>query len=84
VAVEAVRFKSMGWVSDSDYRSYVSAYGFDPITWDGFPVLRDARELNMTTWLMQQCCESREIDSEIARRIEDLRNPGRRRHWNTF
>lgn len=84
VAVETVRYKSMGWVSGPDYRSYVESYGFDPLDWDGYPRLRDARELNMTTWLMQQAGESQEIDSEIAQRLEDLRYPGRPRRWHTF
>src|SRR5207248_11023444 len=74
VSVAAVRYKAFGWLDKDSYEAYVKAYGFNPLDWSGFPVLRAIRELNMTTWLMQRMGESAEIDSEILRRISDLRN----------
>ncbi|MGH3548350.1 MAG: phosphotransferase enzyme family protein [Pseudonocardiaceae bacterium] len=84
VAVEAVRHQALGWVSESDYRSYVAEYDFDVIDWPGFRVLRAARELNMTTWLAQQLGEEEEIDVEVRQRISDLRNDQSARHWRIF
>jgi hypothetical protein len=84
VAVEAVRYQSLGWVNESDYRSYVAEYGFDVIDWPGFRVVRAARELNMTTWLAQRLGQEEEIDMEVRQRISDLRDDQSARHWRTF
>jgi len=83
-AVLSVRHQAFGWASDAEYRAYTDAYGFDPIDWSGFPVLRAARELNMTTWLAQSVSESPEIETEVRRRISDLRDDQTPRHWRVF
>ncbi len=51
----------------------MTAYGFDVMSWPGYPVLRDIRELIMVAWLAQNTRESAEIAAEVAKRIEDLR-----------
>lgn len=84
VCVEAVRYRSLGWVTDEQYRQYVDSYGFDPLTWSGFEVVCSIRELNMTTWLLQMIGQSAEVDQEVSVRINDLRSGSRRRHWKTF
>ncbi len=84
VAVEAVRHRALGWVSESDYRSYVEQYGFDVIDWSGFPTVRAARELNMITWLAQRLRQAPEIDAEVRQRISDLRDNQSARQWHTF
>ncbi|MCX2728817.1 aminoglycoside phosphotransferase family protein [Saccharopolyspora sp. NFXS83] len=84
VCVEAVRYQAMGWVSDQDYAAYTNTYGFDPLQWTGYPVIRAIRELNMTTWLTQQLGQSHAVDDEIYRRIADLQNGALPRRWTTF
>lgn len=84
VAVEAVRYRALGWVSESDYRSYVEEYGFDVIDWPGFRTIRAARELNMTIWLTQRLGQTTEIDAEVRQRIADLRDDQSTRRWHTF
>ena len=84
VCVEAVRYYSFGWVSDEDYAEYTSAYGFDPLRWSGFPVVKAIRELNMTTWLAQQLGQSAEVDEEVHKRISDLRDSQAPRNWRPF
>jgi len=81
VAVESVRYRSFAWVSESDYRDYTAAYGFDALNWPGFQVVRAARELNMTTWLMQQIGQSPEVDAEVKLRIADLHDDDAPRRW---
>lgn len=83
-AVMSVRHQAFGWESAEDYRSYVEAYGFDPLEWSGYSVIRAARELNMTTWLAQKYGESRRVDAEISKRITDLRDDQAVRHWSVF
>lgn len=84
VCVEAIGYKAFGWISGSDYRSYVDIYGFDPLKWSGFSVLQSIRELNMTTWLAQRLGESASVDAEVHRRLNDLRNDDASRDWGTF
>ncbi|RSN32214.1 aminoglycoside phosphotransferase family protein [Amycolatopsis sp. WAC 01416] len=84
VSVAATRFDAFGWMTRSEYDAYVDAYGFDPLAWPGYPTLRAIRELNMTTWLMQQIGQSSRIDREIHRRLADLRNDQFPRSWSVF
>lgn len=83
-AVLSVRHQAFGWASDAEYRSYADAYGFDPIDWPGFPVVRAARELNMTTWLAQTMDESLEVEAEVYKRLSDLRDDQTPRNWRVF
>lgn len=83
-AVLSVRHQAFGWASEEEYRTYVAAYGFDASTWQGFPTLRAARELNMTTWLAQKLGESAEIDAEVHRRVADLCKDQTPRNWQVF
>ncbi|WP_410601572.1 phosphotransferase enzyme family protein [Amycolatopsis sp. lyj-90] len=83
-AVLSVRHEALGWASDAEYQSYADAYGFDPIDWPGFPVVRAARELNMTTWLAQKLDESPEVEAEVYKRLSDLRDDQAPRNWRVF
>lgn len=40
-----------GWRTDEEHREFVDAYGFDIMTWSGYPVFADHREIAMTLWL---------------------------------
>ena len=83
-AVLSVRHQAFGWVTEDDYQRYVTAYGFDPIAWDGFPVIRAIRELNMTTWLAQTIGESSGVVTEVRKRISDLRDDQAPRNWRAY
>ncbi|MFE5571243.1 phosphotransferase enzyme family protein [Amycolatopsis japonica] len=84
VSVAATRFDAFGWMTRREYEDYVEEYGFDPLQWTGYPVLRAIRELNMTTWLMQQVGQSSKVDQEIHKRIDDLRDDQFPRRWSVF
>lgn len=73
-SVFAAAYAVFGWMGEAEYRRCVERYGWDPLTWSGFPTMRAIRELNMVTWLMQRAGESDVVDDEIARRLVDLRN----------
>lgn len=81
VSVFAAAYAVFGWMSKAEYRRCVDLYGWDPLTWSGFPTMRAIRELNMVTWLMQRAGESDVVDDEIARRLVDLRNDELPRRW---
>lgn len=84
VSVLAIRHKAFGWASTDEYADYVTTYGFDPIAWPGFSVLRAIRELNMTVWLMEKVGNSPEAVSEVRRRVADLRDDQSPRNWRVF
>jgi len=69
---------------EEQYREFAHTYGFDVRAWAGYPVLREIRELTMTTWIMQNIRESPEIAAEFALRVASLRERDFRRAWNFF
>jgi Ser/Thr protein kinase RdoA (MazF antagonist) len=70
--------------AEERYREFADAYGFDVRTWTGYPVLREIRELTMTTWIMQNIGESPATAAEFALRVTSLRERDVRRAWNFF
>jgi aminoglycoside phosphotransferase (APT) family kinase protein len=66
------------------YRAFSNAYGFDVQEWPGYTVLRDVRELTMTTWLMQNVEEDRRIAEEFQRRVGSLRRRDLDLAWHAF
>ena len=79
-AVARERFR----LSAEHYREFADTYGFDVRTWAGYPVLREIRELTMTTWLMQNVGESAAVAAEFALRVASLRERDTRRVWTAF
>jgi aminoglycoside phosphotransferase (APT) family kinase protein len=69
---------------EEQYREFAATYGFDVRTWDGYPVLREIRELTMTTWIMQNVLESDAIAAEFALRVTSLRDKDQQRAWHFF
>src|SRR5205823_7943423 len=59
-------------LAEDQYRGFAEAYGFDVRTWPGYPVLREIRELTMTTWIMQNVGESPAVAAEFALRVNSL------------
>ncbi len=70
--------------SEKQYWEFAETYGFDVRAWTGYPVLREVRELTMTTWIMQNIGESPAVAAEFALRVASLRERDFRRAWNFF
>ncbi len=66
------------------YREFADTYGFDVRQWPGYPVLREVRELTMTTWIMQNIGESAAAAAEFALRVGSLRERDFHRAWHWF
>jgi Ser/Thr protein kinase RdoA (MazF antagonist) len=66
------------------YREFADTYGFDVRAWPGYPVLREVRELTMTTWIMQNIGESAATAAEFALRVGSLRERDFARAWHLF
>jgi Ser/Thr protein kinase RdoA (MazF antagonist) len=80
----AMYFERFGWHTEEEYQEFVDAYGYDILSWPGYPVLRDVRELLMVAWLAQNTRESSRIADEVAKRIADLRAGDGPRDWAPF
>jgi aminoglycoside phosphotransferase (APT) family kinase protein len=74
LSMTATEYQTAGWWTDSEYKQFVDAYGYDVTSWtDGFPVLRAVHEIKMTTWLMQNVNESADIAKEYEKRMRTIR-----------
>jgi len=69
---------------EQQYQEFAATYGFDVRTWDGYPVLREIREVTMTTWIMQNVLESEAIADEFALRVACLRERDSDEPWHFF
>jgi len=69
---------------ERQYREFADTYGFDVRAWPGYPVLREVRELTMTTWIMQNIGESPAVEAEFALRVSSLREGDFTRAWHFF
>ena len=83
LAMTATEYASAGWWSDSEYRNFTAAYGYDVMAWDGFPILQAVHEVKMTTWLMQNVAESEAVAEEYQVRMKSIRM-GRPSLWRAF
>ncbi len=85
LAVLATQYNPFNWISHAEYRACVAAYGgFDVTSRDGYDVLVAIRELNMTTWLLQNVGESPRHAEEFHTRMADLRADRVPRRWRPF
>jgi hypothetical protein len=79
-AVTTSRFR----LPQEQYRAFADAYGFDVMTWDGFPTLRGVWEFRATTWLMQARDHRPEIADEVQARLSTWRDNDPGRVWHGF
>ena len=84
VVLTAMYYDSFGWHTRKEYETFVQIYGFDIMTWPGYPVLREIREFLMVTWVIQKAGESEQIAAEARKRIEALRTGASRRDWQPY
>lgn len=84
LVVTAMYYDSFGWHSKDEYQDFARIYGFDVMTWDGYPVLRDIREFLMVTWLAQKGASDARSAAEVRKRISALRTGASRKDWRPF
>jgi aminoglycoside phosphotransferase len=80
----ALFYERFGWHTESEYRSFVSEYGYDIMEWPGYPVLADYRELSMTLWLCGKVGDTPDVMDEVKKRIQTIKNGGPRTNWAPF
>ncbi|MCO1575502.1 aminoglycoside phosphotransferase family protein [Crossiella sp. SN42] len=78
----AVSYTSTGWLDAEQWKSYCDAYGHDVTRWEGYAVLRDIRELRMTTMAVQVAeRDPGQYARQAAHRIACLRGHSGPRPW---
>lgn len=80
LAVGRERFGDAG----GRYRMLADTYGFDVTAWEGYPVLRAARELKLTTSVLPIMRSQPEVRAELSRRLADLRSGRVGNRWSRF
>ena len=66
------------------YAELASAYGFDVMAWPGFAVLREVRELKLTTSVLPIMASSPEVRPELLRRLRDFRLGDTSATWSRY
>jgi aminoglycoside phosphotransferase (APT) family kinase protein len=66
------------------YRMLADSYGFDVTAWDGFRVLREARELKLTTSVLPILRSHPKVRDELRRRLDDLRGGRMLVPWSRY
>jgi len=84
VVLTAIYYDSFGWHTREEYEIFVQVYGFDIMTWPGYPVLREVREFLMVTWVIQKASESATTAAEVRKRIAALRTGASRKDWQPY
>jgi aminoglycoside phosphotransferase (APT) family kinase protein len=80
LAVGVIRF---GEPVDT-YRDLARSYGLDITDWDGFPVLREVRELKLITSVLPIMVSNPEVRPELLRRLEDFRRGDTSARWSRY
>jgi len=70
--------------SQADYRSFVDAYGFDVTTWPGWPVLRELRELQLVTSVIDGIAGRPEVARQLGHRLRSLIAEDRHAVWDRY
>lgn len=79
----AVGYATTGRIDAAEWASYCDAYGSDVTTWSGFSVLRDIRELRMTTMAAQLAATNpQRYADQAAHRLACLRGERGPRPWS--
>ena len=84
LALTAIYYDSFGWHTREEYEDFARVYGFDIMTWPGYPVMRAVREFLMVTWVIQKAPESEQAAAEAAKRIAALRTGASRKDWQPY
>ncbi len=84
VVLTAIYYDSFGWHTREEYETFAHVYGFDIMSWSGYPIMREVREFLMVTWLIQKAHESETTAAEARKRVEALRTGASRKDWQPY
>ncbi|WP_260988288.1 aminoglycoside phosphotransferase family protein [Streptomyces sp. CFMR 7] len=82
LASTAVRTRTTGAVTESEYAEFCNQYGHDVTEWAGYDLLARARELRMTTYAAQHAASNPQWQVQAQHRVDCLRGRCGPRPWN--
>jgi aminoglycoside phosphotransferase (APT) family kinase protein len=77
----AVTYQTFGDYTRQEWTGFCTAYGADVTAWDGFPVLRDIRELRKVTFAIQLGPTRPDIAEQARYRLRCLQGKAEPRPW---
>ncbi|MBF6298986.1 aminoglycoside phosphotransferase family protein [Nocardia amamiensis] len=77
----AIKQSSFGWITEQQYAEFCQVYGHDVATWEGFELLRDIRELRMTTMAAQAATANPAYQEQALHRLGCIRGEWGSRPW---
>ncbi|WP_433207494.1 phosphotransferase family protein [Nocardia sp. CA-107356] len=78
----AIKWRSFGWITEEQYAEFCGVYGYDVTKWAGFELLRDIRELRMTTMAMQAASNKLALREQAEHRLACIRGDYGARPWS--
>ncbi|WIY01849.1 aminoglycoside phosphotransferase family protein [Amycolatopsis mongoliensis] len=78
----AIKYRSFGWIGESEYQAFRTAYGHDVTNWSGFELFRDIREFRMTCMAVQVASENHRAEEQALWRLRCLQGQHGARPWN--
>jgi aminoglycoside phosphotransferase (APT) family kinase protein len=81
LVVIAASYTSYGLLPADQYHELVAAYGRDVTTWTGYPLLRDIRELRVTTYAGQVTLDHPDARDQAVHRLRCLQGHHGPRPW---
>lgn len=77
----AVDHTTFGDLSPEEWADFSRRYGCDVLVWDGFDVVRDARELRKVTFALQLASERPDLRAQATYRLECVQGKRGPRPW---
>lgn len=81
LVVIAASYTSYGLLPTEDYHELTTTYGRDVTTWDGYPILRDIRELRVTTYAGQVALDHPHARDQAIHRLRCVQGRHGPRPW---
>jgi hypothetical protein len=78
----AIKLTSFAWISEREYQEFCELYGSDVTSWAGFSLLRDIRELRMTSAALQRADVDPAIVAEARFRVQCVLGRAGGRPWS--
>lgn len=80
----ALFYERFGWHTAKEYHTFVKVYGFDIMSWPGYEVLADYREVAMTLWLSGKASTDGRAAAEVRKRVDSIKSGENRHDWAPF
>ncbi len=71
-------------LSPAEHRAFAHAYGWDITSWSGWPILRDIRELQLVTSVLDRLAGRPQVAAQLAHRLRSFLKGDRATEWTRY